>query len=352
VKEAPPGGLHFMGGIHAIEHAVIGLFPLFALCDRGDVGGISHTFHPQVGRPAIFIYDGYPGGIGLAERCYRVLDEVLADTLALLKDCPCETGCPSCIHSPKCGSGNKPLDKAAAILTLEGLLGLVQVPATLTAPPVPALADPVASRRLAGPIRASIAAPPRILVLDVETQRSAEEVGGWDRADRMGLAVAVTQDLASGEVRVFTEDRVDALLDDLSSAALIIGFNVRRFDYSVLRGYRPLDFAALPTLDLLEEIHNALGFRLSLNHLAQETLGAPKLADGLQSLAWWKAGEHEKVIEYCKADVDLTRRLFEYGRDHGYLLYRDSQGRPVRLPVGFGKINLLQTGGFGYNPPS
>jgi DEAD/DEAH box helicase domain-containing protein len=352
VKEAPPGGLHFMGGIHAIEHAMIGLFPLFALCDRGDVGGISHTFHPQVGRPAIFIYDGYPGGIGLAERCYRVLDEVLADTLALLRDCPCETGCPSCIHSPKCGSGNKPLDKAAAILTLESLLGLVQIPATLTGAPAPALADPVAIRQLAGPVRASIAAPPRVLVLDVETQRSAEEVGGWDRADRMGLAVAVTQDLASGEVRVFTEDRVDALLDDLSSAALIIGFNVRRFDFSVLRGYRPLDFAALPTLDLLEEIHSALGFRLSLNHLAQETLGAPKLADGLQSLAWWKAGEHEKVIEYCKADVDLTRRLFEFGRNHGYLLYRDSQGRSVRLPVQFGEKNLLQTGGFGYNPPA
>ena len=131
VKQAPPGGLHFMGGIHAIEHAAISLFPLFALCDRGDVGGISHTFHPQVGRPAIFIYDGYPEGIGLAERCYRVLDDLLADTLALLRDCPCETGCPSCIHSPKCGSGNKPLDKAAAILTLEGLLGLIEVPAAI-----------------------------------------------------------------------------------------------------------------------------------------------------------------------------------------------------------------------------
>ena len=342
VKRSPPGGLHFMGGIHAVEHAMISLFPLFALCDRSDVGGISTTFHPQVGRPAVFIYDGYPEGIGLAERCYRVVDELLADTLALLRDCPCENGCPSCIHSPKCGSGNKPLDKAAAILTLEGFLDLI------TAPPALSSGSPVAfeetaapPRRLGVPPPTSVPVAPRVLVLDVETQRSAEEVGGWDNADRMGLAVAVTQDLHTGEVRVFTEDQVGALLTDLTSAGRIIGFNVRRFDFSVLRGYRSLDYAALPTLDLLEEVHAALGFRLSLSHLAQETLGAPKLADGLQSLAWWKAGERDKVIEYCKADVDLTRRLFEFGRDHGYLLYRDYQGRSARLPVRFGEKSLL-----------
>jgi DEAD/DEAH box helicase domain-containing protein len=351
VKQAPPGGLHFMGGIHAIEHAMIGLFPLFALCDRGDVGGISHTFHPQVGRPAIFIYDGYPDGIGLAERCYRVLDELLRRTLDLLRDCPCEIGCPSCIHSPKCGSGNKPLDKAAAILTLEGLLGLIEVPATLPPSPAALFGAPASVPRQVGArAPAPSLAAPRALVLDVETQRSADEVGGWDNAERMGLAVAVTQDLDTHEVRVYTEDQVDALVDELVRAALIIGFNVRRFDFSVLRGYCPLDYAALPTLDLLEEIHSTLGFRLSLNHLAQETLGAPKLADGLQSLAWWKAGERDKVIEYCKADVELTRRLYEFGREHGYLLYRDYQGRPVRLPVRFEEKSLLQPDRFGYNP--
>jgi DEAD/DEAH box helicase domain-containing protein len=353
VKQAPPGGLHFMGGIHAIEHAMISLFPLFALCDRGDVGGISHTFHPQVGRPAVFIYDGYPEGIGLAERCYRVLDELLRHTLMLLRDCPCEVGCPSCIHSPKCGSGNKPLDKAAAILTLEGLLALIEIPATVQSLPSAMQADHADAPRPVGiAIPAPLPAAPRVLVLDVETQRSAEEVGGWDHAERMGLAVAVTQDLDTREVRVYTEDRVDILLEELSRAALIIGFNVRRFDFTVLRGYRALDYGALPTLDLLEEIHAALGFRLSLNHLAQQTLGTPKLADGLQSLAWWKAGERDKVIEYCKADVDLTRRVYEFGRDHGYLLYKDYQGRPVRLPVRFGEKNLSHEGKIGYNHPS
>jgi len=353
-----PGGLHFMGGIHAVEHAMIGLFPLFALCDRGDVGGISTTFHPQVGRPAIFIYDGYPEGVGLAERCYRVLEELMTRTLQLLQECPCETGCPSCIHSPKCGSGNKPLDKAAAILTLQGLLGLVRIPVRMPE------AEPGAVSRLAGlpagpaPLRLppesgeSPAGTPRVLVLDLETQRSAEEVGGWEHADRMGLAVAVTADLATGEMHVYTEAQVDELLHALSTAAGIIGFNLRRFDFAVLRGYRDLDYGALPALDILEEIQASLGFRLSLNHLAQETLGAPKLADGLQSLAWFKAGELDKIIEYCKADVDLTRRLFEFGRQHGYLLYRDHQDRVVRLPVRFGEKNLLPCGGLGYNAVS
>jgi len=353
VKYSAPGGLHFMGGIHAVEHAMIGLFPLFALCDRGDVGGISYTFHPQVGRPAIFLYDGYPEGIGLAERCYRVLEDLMGHTLRLLQDCPCETGCPSCIHSPKCGSGNKPLDKAAAVLCLRGLLGLLDLAEEVAvAGAAPAALPAVFPRRLghSSASGASSTQVPRVLVLDLETQRSADEVGGWDNCDRMGLAVAVTADLATGETRVYTEAEVGALLADLSTAACIIGFNLRRFDFGVLRGYRDLDYAALPALDILEEVQASLGFRLSLGHLAQETLGAPKLADGLQSLAWWKAGQADKVIEYCKSDVELTRRLFEFGRTHGYLLYRDYRGRAVRLPVRFGEKILLSNGRLGYNP--
>ncbi|MFB3819650.1 MAG: DEAD/DEAH box helicase [Candidatus Methylomirabilales bacterium] len=341
--------LHFMGGIHAVEHAAISLFPLFALCDRGDVGGISHTFHPQVGRAAVFIYDGCPGGIGLSARCYQVLPDLLAETLRLIAECDCEAGCPSCIHSPRCGAGNKPLDKAAAVLTLQGLLGRVAIPAEAPAAalsPAPLL-RPTAALQAAAP--AALLQPPRVLVFDLETRRSAEEVGGWEHCERMGLAVAVTQDLATRAFRVYLEAEVEALLADLAAARLVIGFNLKRFDFAVLRGYRPFDVSGLPVLDLLEEVHARLGFRLSLAHLTTETLQAPKLADGLQSLAWFKAGEVEKVIEYCKADVDLTRRLFEFGCAHGYLLYRDYQGRAVRLPVEFGEKNLLREGGFGYN---
>jgi len=322
-------GLHFMGGIHAAEHAMIALFPLFALCDRGDVGGISYPFHPQVGGPAIFIYDGYPGGIGLSERCYRVLDQLLAETLRLLEECPCDSGCPSCVQSPKCGSGNRPLDKAAARLILAGLLGRLPLDDRAEAP------SRRASRLSPGP-RPPAPDPrspgPRILILDVETQRSADEVGGWNHVDKMGLAVAVTVDLEGTDWRIYREGEVRALAADLRAAGRVVGFNVRRFDYTVLRGYGE-DLGAIPTLDLLEEIQARLGFRLSLNHLVQETLGAPKLADGLQSLAWYKAGLLDKVIEYCKADVDLTRRLLHFALEHRFVIYRDHAGRPVRLPL-------------------
>jgi len=238
------------------------------------------------------------------------------------------------------------------MLTLQGLLGLIEVPeevavATAARPALPpASATPLVHGVGSGVSPVKV---PRILVLDIETQRSAEEVGGWDNCDRMGLAVAVTQDLETGEIRVYTEADVEDLLADLTAAACIIGFNLRRFDFGVLRGYRDLDYRALPALDILEEVQASLGFRLSLNHLAQETLGAPKLADGLQSLRWWKAGEVGRIIEYCKSDVDLTRRLFEFGRMHGYLLYRDYQGRAVRMPVRFEEKILLYDRGLGYN---
>ncbi len=108
-------GLDFMGGIHAIEHALISMFPLFAVCDRNDIGGISIPRHPQIEKGAIFVYDGYPGGIGLAARGYDIILPLIERTKELIESCNCSQGCPACIHSPKCGSGNKPLDKAAAL---------------------------------------------------------------------------------------------------------------------------------------------------------------------------------------------------------------------------------------------
>ena len=114
--------LDLAGGVHALEHASISLLPLFALCDRNDIGGVSTEYHPQVGAPAIFVHDGHPGGVGIAETGYRLIAEWLSATSDLLKDCPCESGCPSCIQSPKCGNNNEPLDKEAALCILQGIL--------------------------------------------------------------------------------------------------------------------------------------------------------------------------------------------------------------------------------------
>ncbi len=113
---------HFMGGIHALEHAAIGMMPLLVMTDRSDLGGISIPFHPQVGSAAVFIYDGLPGGCGLADQAYAAFETLLHRTAQVIRDCGCENGCPSCVHSPKCGSGNRPIAMGAALGVLVGVL--------------------------------------------------------------------------------------------------------------------------------------------------------------------------------------------------------------------------------------
>ncbi len=116
-------GLDFAGGLHAAEHAAIAILPMFALCDRNDIGGVSTPLHPDTGKPQIFIYDAYPGGIGISEKGFDLIEELWQTTLKAIEECPCEDGCPSCVQSPKCGNNNKPLDKKAAQILLEGLVG-------------------------------------------------------------------------------------------------------------------------------------------------------------------------------------------------------------------------------------
>jgi len=116
-------GLDFAGGLHAAEHATIGMLPLFALCDRNDIGGLSTPLHPDTGRAQIFIHDAHPGGVGIAEKGFELVAELWDKTLKLVSECPCEDGCPSCVQSPKCGNNNQPLDKKAARLILAQLLG-------------------------------------------------------------------------------------------------------------------------------------------------------------------------------------------------------------------------------------
>jgi DEAD/DEAH box helicase domain-containing protein len=123
IEELKGRNLDVAGGLHACEHAAIGLLPLFALCDRWDIGGLSTPLHPDTSQATIFIYDGHPGGVGITERGYEIVRDLWQATLDLLRECPCEAGCPSCVQSPKCGNNNEPLDKEAARVILERLLG-------------------------------------------------------------------------------------------------------------------------------------------------------------------------------------------------------------------------------------
>lgn len=391
VKEkVQDSGLHFMGGIHAMEHAAISMFPLFALCDRDDIGGISTPQHEQVCRAAVFIYDGHPGGVGLAHHIFGRVEELLQKTKALVEGCPCEDGCPSCIHSPKCGSGNKPLDKKACLQVLTYLLEPERLNEKIARPQAkgpflifpelgsgsgglspPAKKVPETGRaqsivpgkapsgnlvanleapreqlrpksgggpQLAGKSSAEAARPSRIVrpekivVFDLETQRLADEVGGWSRVAAMGLALGVAHSEETGFV-TFTEETVGDLVALLKDADLIVGFNQMRFDYEVLSAYTDVDLRARPNLDILREIYRALGFRLKLNELAEFTLGRNKLSDGLQAVRWFREGRHDLLEEYCREDVVITRDLFLFGSEKGYLLYRNKRGKTTRVAV-------------------
>ncbi len=108
-----------LSSLHAAEHSMIALLPLWAMCDRWDIGGLSTNIHPDTGEPTVFIYDGHPGGVGIAERGFEQFEGWVADTVRMLRGCPCERGCPSCVQSPKCGNLNEWLDKAGALKLLE-----------------------------------------------------------------------------------------------------------------------------------------------------------------------------------------------------------------------------------------
>ena len=172
---------------------------------------------------------------------------------------------------------------------------------------------------------------PNIVYFDLETRKSAAEVGGWTNIRRMRLAVGVTYSTATARYEAFLEEDAGALVEELSNANLVVGFNIKRFDYTVLSHYTSAPLWRLPTLDMLERIKRTLGFRLSLDALARATLNESKSADGLQSLRWWKAGKVDLVTEYCRKDVEITRRLHEHAREKGYLLYFGRDGLKKRV---------------------
>jgi DEAD/DEAH box helicase domain-containing protein len=405
--------LHFMGAIHALEHAAIGLLPLQVMADRNDFGGISTPMHPQTGRPTVFVYDGIPGGAGLSRAAFDQIPELLRRVLAVIRECPCETGCPSCVHSPKCGSGNRPIDKEGAACLLEILLTdtpagreeaalLLQTPpsglqiassasedfarkeqADPGSAPVSASRTPVREdsgpcpersegssegrglavayaeeRSAAGP--EGVPVPPHAVpcserryagqeyvVLDVETRRSAAEVGGWHRAGAMGVSVAVLYDSRTDAFSAYGQEDIPALAAVLEGAPLVVGFNLLRFDYAVLAPHAPgCDFRRLPTLDMLVKIHEQLSYRLSLDNLARATLNNTKSADGLTALRWWREGRTDLIEAYCRQDVAVTRDLYVFGLQHGYLLFTNKAGRHVRVRAAWGDDGTGQaTGG-------
>ena len=182
-----------------------------------------------------------------------------------------------------------------------------------------------------------------IVYFDLETQRSLTDVGRVK--EKLGMSVGVTYSTALGEYRIYGEDEVDALIEQLLKADLVVGWNHIEFDYPVLQAYTIVD---LPNqtlnLDMMLELQEILGFRLKLDAAAKGSLGGDgKTADGLDAIRWWQ--EHKqtgapeplmKIAEYCAYDVKVTKCVHEYALEHGHLKYPDRAGQLQVVEVGWG----------------
>lgn len=172
-----------------------------------------------------------------------------------------------------------------------------------------------------------------IVYFDLETQRGAEEVGGWSRKARMGFSFGVTYSTADQTFRGYEEEDVPELISVLRSADRVVGYNLLGFDYPVLSAYTDVSLSALPTLDLMDSVRSILGFRLKLDNLASATLKTGKAGDGLQALQWYREGNFASIALYCKEDVRITRDLHLFGSQNGFIFYTDRANRPVRVAV-------------------
>lgn len=172
-----------------------------------------------------------------------------------------------------------------------------------------------------------------ILVFDLETQRSFQDVGGRNAMRELGMSIGVVYSFADDRFHSFFEAEVETLIDRLLSAELVVGYNLLGFDYEVLNGYRQTDWSRVKTLDLMVDLQAKVGFRPKLDSVVQGTLGAPKSADGLQALAWWKEGRLDLIEKYCTDDVRLTRDLYLHGRRNRQVLIAPNRPGGKPLPV-------------------
>jgi DEAD/DEAH box helicase domain-containing protein len=185
------------------------------------------------------------------------------------------------------------------------------------------------------------------VVFDIETKKSFDEVGGKDHFDKLGISVVgahVSGDdppsnWRAGNYYAFEEHEIPEFEKMIKGARCVIGFNIHHFDLPVLQPYIGWNLKTLNTLDLMDDVQSGAGFRISLDNLSEQTLGARKSGDGMQALRWYKEGRIDDIKKYCLKDVELTKKLWEYGKKNGQVLFysKHTSGR-VAIPVSWGKI--------------
>ena len=173
-----------------------------------------------------------------------------------------------------------------------------------------------------------------IVYFDLETQKSADEVGGWGNIRAMRMSVGVTYSSARGDYQIYGERQVNELIKELQRADLVVGFNILRFDYEVLQGHNDFfDHQQIPTLDMLVEVQKRLPHRLSLDSIATGSLGVEKTAEGMQAIHWFREGKLLEIAEYCCYDVKITKLVHEYGTANQQLFYTNRFGNKLSVPV-------------------
>ncbi len=173
----------------------------------------------------------------------------------------------------------------------------------------------------------------KVVVFDLETRRSFAEVGGRSQFHRLGVSVGVAYRYDLDEFLVVNEETISELMTLLLEASLVVGYNIRGFDYEVLRAYTDENLQKLPTFDLMFDLEERLGFRPKLDSVVSATLGEGKIADGMQALEWWRVGEIDKIIEYCQEDVRVTRDLYDFGKRHRWVQVARFGGKPRKVEV-------------------
>lgn len=172
------------------------------------------------------------------------------------------------------------------------------------------------------------------VVLDIETQNTFDEVGGYF-TNKLKVSVVCAYFYATDTWESFLEHELSALNKKLEQASRIIGYNSIGFDMPVLNNYYPGDLLQIPQLDMLAEIYKSLGYRIKLDSVACATIGTKKSANGLQAVAWWKEGKIKEITEYCMQDVKVTKEVYEFGKAKGYVLFDDRMGERRQVDIDF-----------------
>ncbi|HQG13425.1 MAG: putative 3'-5' exonuclease related to the exonuclease domain of PolB [bacterium ADurb.Bin270] len=172
-----------------------------------------------------------------------------------------------------------------------------------------------------------------IVVFDIETKNAFSDVGGRNNLKELGISVLGLYDYADAQYKIYEEKELTIFVERLQKSPLLVGFNSRKFDVPVLQNYVPFNLSKLPQLDIMEQLLNALGHRVSLDSVAQATLGASKSGSGLDAIKFFREGRIEELKKYCMDDVRITKEIFEYGATHKELFYTSKFGNGKRRAV-------------------